>query len=622
MGVVALSLLVPPLRDRIDRFNNSLARKLFARRFIKRWLILSILILVGFWLLRMPINFLSESYGSIRNIGTYLPVQFRWLEGGAAAVVSFMSYFVPLEGIKRGEYAYTVTSVLSGAITVYMFFLIAGEMVEEGRKRLFVFCLLMFSGWILLFFGYRENSPVVWPVIAAYLYYSIRYLNDRGNLLFPSLLLAVSAILNLQALVFIVSYPALLFSRGRGLEIYRKYRILVWSAMGVVLAAAGVLLISHYLQDLEFQRHFLPPVKGRVATPGYAVFSLIHLSDIINLATITMPIWPVLIVLGIRSWHNVLKDPVDRFLLIFSLGGGLFLAVADPSLGMGRDWDRFALSWLGPLLLLSRRAVVNEKTKTILFPGLALLSLVMVFPFLATNLRYPSHMEYVLWQLKVDQPRSKTGLVLLKGYYRQRGDLKTADSLNTALYKHFPTMELMDQAQEYIINAKPAEALDMAEQILQGDSHSFEGYLMRGIARLHTGNIDGAIGDLELTVRLAPYHSVARAHLGQAYEAKKRHEEALKSFREAQKLDSRQIMIKEGLAVSFNSLNRFDSAFFYAKQVIDEDSTKLYACLIAGIAAVQLGDKDNAVLYLDRYISMDPPEQGRNLATELLQRLR
>jgi len=621
-GLLSLMLLVPPFRDGIGRLYNSLSNSLTNRRSTTGWLILSVLFLVVFWVMRMPANFLSESYGSMKNVGTNLPVQYRWLEGGASVVVSLFSHLIPAGQLSRGEYAYAILSVLSGAITVYFFFLLAWELTDEKRKRLFIFGLLIFSGWTLLFFGYLENSPIIWPLITAYLYFSIRYLNGHGNLVMPTIMLAVSLIINLQVLFFLISYPVLVFSHGRWNELYRKYRAIIWSATAVALVTAVYFFINHYLHSLVFQLHFLPLIFSRPGSPGYAVFSLIHVEDILNLVTLLIPIWPILLILGIRKWRDAFTDPIDRYLLSFVAGGALFLIIIDPSLGMGRDWDYLALSCLGPMLLLSRWALNADKPVYRLFPGLALLSLVLVFPYWATNLKYSPHMDYVLWNLRLDQSRSKTGLVLLKGYYGSIKDYKMADSLNLALYKHFPALPLIDRAQDYIFNHEPQEAMKVAEQILEVDPYSFEGYLMRGASRLYTGNLAGAVSDLETTVDLAPYHSVAWSHLGQAYEAEKRHEDAIRSFRRSQELDPHLVMTEEGMAVTFNSLNMFDSAFTYATRVLEKDSTKMQICLIAGISAVRMGDNVNGAIYLHRYIDMDPPAFGRNKAMELLQRLR
>jgi tetratricopeptide (TPR) repeat protein len=619
-GIFVLLIFIRPLANYCEKIHDTLAEYLFGDKPWFRWLIFSAGMMILFWLLRMPVNLLGDGYSVINNIGNDLPVQFKWSEAGAIRLVYWVSQLLPLEGLEKGRYAYAIVSVLSGAITIYFFFLLAYELFEGAKERLLLFCLLLFSGWSLLFFGYSESYPVLWPFLTGYIFFSVSYLKGKGDLIIPALLAIIALLLHLQVVFYLVSFPILMLSKGKGLEIYRKYKNVLWLiAAGIVIA--GIVVFVRKYQAIEFQQHFLPLLNGRPATPGYAVISVIHLMDILNEFILLIPIFPILIILGWRRWRTTLQDPINRFLLSFTSGGLVFLVIIDPTLGLGRDWDLFAIACLGPLLLLMRWGFAAGGKAIRSAPALVGLSLILVMPFFAANLQYQPHIDYVKWQLNLDKSRSKTGLVLLRGYYQDIGDASRADSLSQALNLNFPQVRLADEAKDLLLMNHNQEAFTLADEVCRAEPFSYEGYMLRGVASLQSGNLARAIIDLEQAVAFARWNSYAFLSLAQAYQAAGRNDKALAALRRVQELNPTLPSMYEGFVMTYNAMDRYDSSYSYARRLMISDPGNLSAYLFAGSAAFRLGDRINAKIYLTRYLEMNPPEAGRQTAMEILKQL-
>lgn len=591
---------------------------LFERR---RWwygVLVAVFFGMIFWLLRRPTNFLGDGYAVISNLSHELPI-IKWSEMGAIRIVDFVGMILPYTGLQRGEMAYAVVSVLSGLVTVWWFWNLSYELGEDRVRRLFVFCLLLFSGWALLFFGYAENYPVLWPFVVGYVYFSVRYLKGERSLYWPTLFLILSFILHLQVMFFSVSYLVLIFSRGIGRRLYKQYRGLVWSVLVGLFLSGVVIFTVKYRSQLEFRINFTPFWHSRPAGPGYTLLSPRHLLDIFNELSLLMPLWLALLVLGWGRWRTFIADGVGRFLLVFSLGGLGFLFIIDPRLGMAADWDMFALCGLGPLLLLSRTAITTNYRRY--FPGMAVLSLLLVSPYFVTNLSYKPSIDYVKSLFKLDLKRSRSNMSILRDYYYNIGQKARGDSINIEVARKFPAA-LQGRYLSDLVNAgKAQKALELANAIYNANPYSAEAYNLRGGAYIALGDYTHGIADLEQSTKLAPDDHRVLAQLGQTYLRVGRHNEAMAVFRRSQKLSPEYIPALMGLASGFFIKLQFDSTLAYSEKAMAIDSGTSESYLLGGTAAFKMGNAIKAKMYLNKYLVKFPQGAERAIVEEILKRL-
>lgn len=603
-GLCSIALFFEPMRSTASRLFHEAGYIMDDGRH-KWWLVISLLSLLFFWLLRMPTNLLGDGYTVINNIGGNPPVIFKWSEVGAIKVVHFVSGLLPFEGTELGVYAYAIVSVLSGGVAVFFFLGIAYESAEDRQHRLLIFCLLIFSGWMLLFFGYAENYPILWPFVTAYIYFSLRHIKLKNNLLIPTLLLLVALVLHLQILFFLISYLSLIIARGWGQRMYGQFRMIFKAIIVIMGLALLVLFVFKYQSALEFRIHFLPLVTGRPATPDYALISLTHILDILNEMILLIPLWPLLIFLGWRRLCKSGRDPINRFLLYFSLGGGILLFILDPRLGMGRDWDLFALAGLAPMIMLVRNThKLNLPSPS--YAGISCLALVLMFPFFAVNLSYQPSIEYMKSMLRLDQSRSKSGMIVLRNYYQDIGFQSVADSLNRKTMEYFPEISLSKRVNSLAENGRLKEAQAIANSIYRADPYSIEAYNTLGMVLFYKGDFGGALEYFEQSIRLRPNDHMALSNLALAYQGIGKLDEMMNCFRRAQKYAPESTHVLLGLSMGFYNRKQYDSAFVYGRKLLNIGNVSKEVYLTIGASAFWMGKKAEAVTYLTRYLEMNP----------------
>ena len=620
-GLAGLALFLPPLRAWSEAAFERTSSVLMDRPRRGRWLAFAAVAAAMFWFFRMPTNFLGDGYTIINNLGGPLPAVIKWSEVGAISLVKFVSRLLPYEGLARGEYAYAIVSAISGGITLFLFFLISYELGEEKKDRLFLWFLLTFSGWMLLFFGYVENYPVLWPVVAGYMLVSIRCLAGKQSLALPTIFLLLVLGLHLQTIFLAPSYLALLLSRSVSARWYRRYRTTIRIALGLLGIAAAVLLVNRYRQSLELRTFFVPPFAGRPLTPHYFLFSPSHLLDMIDELSLLIPIWPALVVLGRIRLKGLMADPLDRFLLLVSGGGLLMLAILDPRLGLGRDWDLFALAGFGPMLYLGRRAIGNMRAASWLFLPLTAMALIAVFPYFAVNLSYRPSLAYYEWLLRLDWRQSRPGLIVLRDYFINSGDISRAKAIDQQIYDMFPTIRLARRASDLSLVGRFDEALSLADSVYHIDPYSAEAYNLRGIIYLRMGDYRKAIADMKQSIELAQYDARTQVNLAQAYYNIGRPDSMWIYLRRALKLNPASGQVLQGFAMAFLGQGQYDSAYVYGLQTIQADSTISNGYLAAVVSSYRAGNMARARKYLGRFVDMASPGEDRERALQMLKQI-
>ncbi|MCP4566909.1 MAG: hypothetical protein GY841_04945 [FCB group bacterium] len=617
-GLAAIALLLPSIRKKADRLFTSLGEFFFSDSFLWPRLIFCLAVPLIFWLLRMPTNLLGDGYTVVNNVGNDIPVILKWSEIGAIGLVSAVASLLPLSGVEGATVAYALVSVVSGGLTIYLFCALAHELGDNGSGRLFILALLMFSGWTLLFFGYAENYPILWPFMIAYLYFGLRYIRGRNSLAVPTIIILIAALIHMQSVFFLLSFPFLLVARGKGRDFYLKHTKQLLITAGVVILTGVAVFVYEYQTTLEFMIHFLPPFSGRLPMTDYAVFSPTHLLDILNELSLLIPVWPVLLMAAIWGRRGYKSNAVDHFLLAYSAGGAVFLLILDPRLGMGRDWDLFALTGLGPLLYLLHRSFNSKLRLNRLWPGIALLSLVLTLPYFVTNLSYQPSIDYMKSLLHLDMPKSRSGMIMLRDYLKNEGNTQAAANLDREIWKLFPANRLAREASKLSRMGKFREAMAKADSLYQINPYTNEALNTRGMIYLRSGNLKEAIRYLEMSARFGRYEPKSLVNISNAYYQTGQFDKMLASMRKAQKLDPDAIEVLQGLAMGFYAMNEFDSALVYGHNLIAIDSTVPNGHFSLGLTYYKLGRHEKSKKYLTRFLEFNPPGADRDLSLKLL----
>jgi tetratricopeptide (TPR) repeat protein len=617
-GLLAPALFLDGISARFLKLFDLIGAALFSRQTRLKWLAVSVAAMILFWLFRLPAVLLGDGPSIAINIGSD-SVFFKWTELGATCAVYLISRVLPLTGVELGEMSYRLLSVLSGGLTIFFFFAMAEEIGRTAGEKLSCLLFLSIGGWLLLFFGYVENYPVLWPCVAAYIFYALRYLTAKGSILPPVLVLLVAVFLHLQMLFFVISLLPLILAGGWGRNLYRRHRRTIMASTAILGLGGAIIFLRLYHNSMTFHLIIIPLWNGRAPDPQYTLFSPAHLLDMLNLLVMVCPLLPVLALTALMHRNGDKPDRIDHFFLAFAVGGMAFLTLIEPRLGMGRDWDLFALSILGLWLYLVHRNA-NFSVQHY-FPQLATAGIIVMLPFFAANLAYQPSLDRYKALLSLDTPRSRTGITLLRNMLKQAGDTATADSLEQALKSSFPAYAGVPRAYQLIEENRLDAALILADSLLGLDPFSQELYILRSTIYIHQRRTQLAVRDAEEAYRLGKDDYRVLYSLSAAYQAVGRYDDMRRVSREARSLSHDSMIIMESYATEYISLRRYDSAGWYGKQMIRLDSTNATGYMLVGYGAYMAGDTAAARHYLHRSLELNPKASVKTTATALLGKL-
>jgi tetratricopeptide (TPR) repeat protein len=548
-----------------------------------------------------PTHFLGDGYTVINNLASESGMFHKWSEAGITYFLSFAQSLVGPKNIHTATAAYRIVSILSGAIAIYLFFLISQVLSEQRLIRILSFILMLFSGTMLLFFGYAESYPALWACFPAFVYFSINSLRGRRGKTGAGFFLALGIIFHLQMLVFIPAYVFVIFSSKKGLILYNRLKLFIWIILALMAIAGIITFIYKYRTDLYFENIFLPLLSGKPADPGYAIISPPHLIDILNILILLSPLLFLLFILAAENISAVFRQKHSAFLAILSLSYILYLIVIDPMMSMPRDWDLFSLAAFGPTLFFA--ALVSEKHIHILerlFPTILVYLIVAVTPYLIVNLKPNTSIDYLKYIIRLDFKKSQSSLVTLRDYYRLNGDAALADSLTNIGQAEFPLTRKIDS----VFRALDRNNVELAQTIaksIRPDKFSSVYHNMLSVLNSRLGKYEEAVEESNKAIQLQKYNHILYCNRALVHFKLEDHESSLKDLRKGYKLNNRYPEIIKALTIIYFRNREIDSAAYYANRLIVLDSSCTDGYYILSHIYSQKQDIDSLRIYSELY---------------------
>jgi len=244
--------------------------------------------------------------------------------------------------------SYIVISSLMGIGYLLLALAFVKNVASGIESRFFALSLMLFSGYIYIFFGYVESYAMYFVLIMAYLYTALLFILKRTRPRVPLILLVITICLHQTGVLLIPSALYLVWLQARNAPIKNMMRYPLFGLAAIILAITFIFIfninVSSYTDMLMArgvlggkQRLFLPLFHGE-----YAVFGFQHLVDFFNEQMLVSPVaFFILPVLLMRK--ETYRDPFSLFLVLAFSGFLLFFFIMDPKIGMYRDWDLFSV---------------------------------------------------------------------------------------------------------------------------------------------------------------------------------------------------------------------------------------------------------------------------------------
>ncbi len=381
---------------------------------------------VLFILLRVAVYSLGDGYQRASEIESgFIFKSTEMLDFGFHA---FLYKILTIFGPFRATTAMAATSIAAGTIFVYLLW--RSDLFTDGRKSLFAYAILSF-GASQLFFGYVESYTLVYLFAFWYILLAFRSPKSSAGLWPLSIIYLLAGFSHVIGLLLLPSYILLvghrLASRSK-----RTVGLILFFLLSLTPLIIPQLLAHFVIADdvRPLSEYFIPFFSG-----PYTVFSLKHLSDILNEFLL---VTPILIMFLPFSRMVFRPNPHRRLMLSIIVPSFGFLLLINPQLSMVRDWDLFAL----PTTLIAVSFLIPAfKSVNITTPGRAvritsviLLSLFITFSWTLLNSDRTSNLRRSEYALKHAVQGQKYGYELLAYYYSTHHDyeneLRTLQSIS------------------------------------------------------------------------------------------------------------------------------------------------------------------------------------------------
>ncbi len=501
---------------------------------------------------------------------------------------------------------FSFISACSGALLVV--FLLFYFRDEERRLRPWPLMFVLSLGTTAVFSGHVETYAM--PALPA-IVFSLTAFRGLEHFRWRIAAIAAGSILVFTHLIGIIYIPAILYLLVREMRQpgYTRRKTI---AVGIFIACMFPALYFAYLYDSGGSGVDL----GRMIVsfdPGsaYSVFASAHLLDIANELLLIMASGLVLAIGALRFRRNAEAGRSRLILLILiAIPSLMFLFLFDPKLGMGRDWDLFAiptvtLAILALVIRLSRRDVLNLVERLSIVLGM-----VVVLSFVLVNRFESSSTERFSYLLDLDHERSPSGREVLADYYLSRGDLEEAAEQYSRALEVEKNKRYHKLLSEILLSLERSQdAVKEAFRAIRLDDTYSEGHFQLAQSLEAVGADSSAMHHymraVDLTPRIARYRNALGA-LALKFEENKIAEQ---NFSEAVKLNSESAIYYNNLGTAKLALGRPLEAKSCFERALNLEENFYLAMFNLGRVLRAVGQPDVAEGYFQKILN-DVPESA------------
>jgi len=495
-------------------------------------------------------------------------------------------------------------------IFVFLIFLLVDFLGKDRWEKLFLFFFIASMGSIQLFCGYAEHYSLSYILIFAFIFLSMKYLKGDGSPFFPLLffLLAVSSHISASYLLPSAFLLCVLGSPKGGKSSFFS-RKETWTFLLLVVVTALILL---YMKKYGWTvgNKYVPLSKGDYYAPGYSLFSLPHIVDIVNQQLLISPVgFGILASIWVCVKSFGPKDKSVLFLYsVFFLGMG-FNFIMYPGLGMSRDWDLFSSTSIGYTILAGYLFLkLAKKRVNFRYLGSVLIITVMLstVPWVVLNTSEQKGIERFRNLLELDPKKSRNGHYILAAYFDKKGLPQEVEKENQVQAEKFPELVLADQGLKSFQENKLDQALQLCQQALNIEPDFGEGHFLLGKIYEAKGVGDLAEREYRLALRATPDCEECYAHLGHLYVLTQRFDSASYFYKRAVGLNTKDPNVYNNLGNIYSNRQSWEKAVASYKKALETDANFAEPHYGLGIVFFKQNKMDQAISEFEKACEIKP----------------
>ena len=615
--VLGLALILPPVAGALSRTVSDLPLP-NVRPALRYCLygLAAIAALLPFYAFRVQTHLLGDGALWIRELVG--PLGRLADEPLTIALVRFLYGLAESGGEAPAEAAYRALSWGCGVLFVFLALLTAEALGRNRRERTIAAAFLLSLGTMQIFFGYAEHYGPVTVGVLLYLCMGLRFLEGRVPLAAPAGVLGLACAFHYLAFALVPSFVFLALRAWTGTR--HRPGILLQAALFPLvfvgaLAAIGFDFASE-LSRVGAERHLVPLWGGEPFMRPHALFSAVHIADVINALLLTAPMALPLclcVVLMLRrriDW----RDAPLAFIGWAAISYLAFDALFNPEIGAFRDWDLSGVAGIPVALLgayLLTRSVGPETQRRAAWT-VAAVSLLVLIPWIWVNADSDRALQRFETILRGGDRLSVHALGSsydeLRGHYERRGDpLRALGAAEGAFEAHPRHPRYLSNVVRLLRRTGRA---DLIESILRGavgatpdfvDAYRFLAQFYRETGRLHE-----AVYACGKALELKPDSGEMHAEMGGMLLSSGRRPEALKALERAVSLGWEDAWTYHTLGIAYGKAGRAEEGLAALRKAVSLNPYQAEVWTNLGVAAYQAGRPQESEGAFRKALSLHP----------------
>ncbi len=515
-----------------------------------------------FYIFKSENHLLGDGYALIANIGQGKYYIHKWTETGSIYLIRFLQQLFGGYTNDTAVNVFQLLSISSGIIFVYNLFVIFSSLTKNAYWRVFGFGTLLFSGYLLLFFGYVEYYPITLALLTTYISFSLLNIQNEKYLLLATLFFGLSFASHVISIIFLPGLLYLYYLKINSNQIRKVIFIL-----SLAIIPVGICIYYWlYNNSLAFEILNLPLINGRPIAPNYTVFSVEHFKDIFNLLFLVLPGSLVILLLSFKVRFSHYKSEIANFLLLSSIGSIIFLMLFGAAITMGRDWDIMSFTLLFPILLILylifKTNILNNYRH--LFAYLFLI-FALSFSFISVSTADESAEKRFYTLLN---SHNRNMWMVFGQYYLEKGEKEKYLKIAKESLQVYPDYVQYKIAYNLLKKNNSARAFKITAKLVENNPYEPD-FLQLAAFMHHAKNDNDKAEELyKKALQLKPYSAVIRNDLSLIYLAQNRNDDAIAILDEARKFTSDQALLLESLAKVYIKKNDYTTAGFFADSLM------------------------------------------------------
>ena len=570
--------------------------------------IILILSVWGFYLYTVKGHFLGDGFQLLTHLSN--PALLLKPESyGDMLIHKFFAYSLR-NGTPGDVYAsFKYVSIFSGGIFIVSL-LYYGHKLATSEIGFCLFVLInLFSAYSIMFFGYVETYSIVISVLAIFVLSSLDSLKNNKRSVIPIVSFALAVFIHKISLVFLPALMVYLLITFAGKRIKKILTSRIYLIIpGFILAVIAFYSFIRIAAPLRIKFIFLPLLRDRFTTDGYALLSMSHILDYLNLLLFLIPISIIIaITVLIRKTDEKTTNSYGQllYILIAVCSGILAAFMLAPKLGMARDWDLMSTMFVAiQVSCIYLWFDIFQRYKRFLAASFLLLivGLSVFIPWLTVNNSREGLSDYALSVMRLDPKHGRTGFYLMLADLENNRKFLEMDELGRYCAETFPETEWNKWGIYYLNSGRLDEAEKYFRRVIDENPGFYAPY--EGLARVQIeyGECEEALENLSIADAINPYSSNTNYYLGECYELLHDDKMALKYWRKSIRYDSLNPLTNVALGSYYYHNNNADLAQMHLNSIpANTFPAKAEENKVIGEIYMGLGDTAKARIFLDRY---------------------